>query len=186
MTEPKKLLPKMTIVGIPSYIEDNEILPTILNKNSNIKTLVNEGMTLNLIFARQNENGQTKTAVVKMSPEIRQAIVEGGNFVYAGLMRCKAYDRFWVTQCHHCQRFGHSSDRCTRKNEAPTCGFCAGNHESKNCSNKQSPKCVNCVNNTSASNSEPPLHFASSHLCPIMISQRNKVIENTNFACSKN
>ena len=186
VTEPKKMLPKMTIVGVTPDISDDEIVSNIVNKNTKIKSLVDEGSAFNLLFTKQKEDAQTKIAVIKMSPEIRSAVLDEGGLVYVGLTRCKAYDRFWVTQCHFCQGFGHNSDNCTRKNEGPKCSFCSGSHESKNCSNKDSPKCINCVKLMSSTDPETPTHFASSRHCPIMISQRNKVIENTNFVSSKN
>lgn len=189
VTEPKKMLPKMTIVGVSSDVQDNEIVPSILNKNLKIKSLVDDGFTFSLLFTRQrSEDAQTKVAIIKMSPEIRSAIVDEGGSVFVGLTRCKSYDRFWVTQCYHCQGFGHSKDRCAKISDRPICGFCAGDHESKSCSSKESPKCINCVNSSPTADSETPTpaHFASSRHCPIMISQRRKVIENTNFTISKN
>ncbi|MCP4274573.1 MAG: hypothetical protein GY781_21825 [Gammaproteobacteria bacterium] len=184
VTEPKKLLPKMTVVGISSGTEDNEIVPSILMKNTKIRSLVNEGLTLDLIFTKQGKDAHTKIAVIKTSPEIRSSIVDEGNSVYVGLTRCRAYDRFWVTQCYHCQGYGHTSDRCALKDDSPKCSFCAGNHNSKDCSNKTTPKCVNCAKATPATG--PTNHFASNKNCPFMIAQRNKLIENTNFASSKN
>ena len=182
--EPKKMLPKMTVPDISKSLADDEIVPSILRKNPSIRKLVEGGCTLLLLFTRTKEQQKSKTAVLKMAPEIRSQIVKENNYIYVGLGRCRAYDRFWVAQCYHCQGFGHVSSECPKKNAGPVCAFCADAHESRTCGNKNSPRCVNC-----SKLEKPPdsiSHFASSSSCPVMISQRRKVMENTDFTCSKN
>lgn len=183
VSEPKKMQPKMTLTGISPCTKDDEIIPSILSKNPKIKSLVDDGFALSLIFTKQKTDAHTKMAVLRLSPEIRSFISDSGNYVYVGLSRCRAYDRFWVTQCYHCQSFGHVVDRCPVKNDSPCCCFCAGSHRAPDCSNRSTPKCINCVKSSS---SLPSNHHASSKDCPFMIAQRNKIIENTNFTCSKN
>ena len=161
---------------------DDDIIPNILRKNPNIQGLVNNCYAFSLIFARSKDH--SKTAVLKTAPEIRYETVKNDNCVYVGLKRCKAYDRFWVTKCGHCQGFGHKSDECPKKDSSPVCAFCAGGHDSRSCTKKNSPQCANCLqleNRTS-----PIDHFATSLACPVMLFQHRKIIENTNFACSKN
>ena len=181
VTEPKKMLPKMTVPDVSLSLADDEVVASIL-KNPNIQQLVEGGCVLSLVFTRTKEH--SKTAVFKMAPEIRSEIVNSGNYVYVGLKRCKAYDRFWVVQCYHCQGFGHISSSCPKKDASPVCACCACKHETKACTNKDSPRCANCL-----LLENPPStvsHFASSSACPVMMSQRKKIIENTNFSSSKN
>ena len=186
VSEPKKMLPKMTVTGLSLSMDDSDIIPSILNKNSRIKILVESGSTLNLLFTRTKNDA--KSAIIKMSPEVRSAIVEQGSYIYVGLTRCRAFDRFWVTQCHHCQGLGHTTEKCTKKSDEPVCVFCAGSHKSKDCGNKDSPKCINCSVGHHEADADLQLvaHFASSRNCPVMISHRNRLIENTNFLHSKN
>ena len=119
VSQPKKMLPKMTLTGIPSSFPEGEIVDGILSKNKKIKNLCEEGLHLSLLFVKQKDQSEHKVAVLKMAPEIRKAVNETGGYVYLGLSRCRAYDRFWVTQCFHCQRFGHIATKCPSKNEAP-------------------------------------------------------------------
>ena len=186
LSEPKKMLPKMTVTGLSPSMNDNQIIPSILEKNDNIKSLVEAGNTFNLLFTKTSNS--TKYAVIKMSPELRSSIIQQGNLIYAGLTRCRAYDRFWVTRCYHCQRFGHVTDKCPRKNDTPTCVYCAGSHKSKDCNNKDSPKCINCCSSKREADVDPTsvAHFASNTDCPAMSSEKKKLIENTNFTHSKN
>lgn len=191
ISEPRKMLPKLTLTGIPSNIKDEEIIPKILEKNSSIANLITAGCSMSLCFARikqlDGRLSDTKTAVIKMSPEVRLAIINQGNYVFMDFSRCKAYDRFWVIQCFHCQKFGHLSADCSAKESAPICGFCAGAHIGRNCRNKNQPGCANCkaasTDNSSQGSSD---HFASSDKCPHIIKQRQHIINNTNFVCSKN
>ena len=182
VTESKKMLPKMTVPDVSLFMNDEEIVQSITRKNPNIQKLVNEGCALSLVFARTKEN--SKTAVLKMAPEIRSEIIKDGNYIFVGMKRCKAYDRFWVSQCYHCQGFEHTSPSCPKKNSNPVCAFCSDAHESKSCTKKDSPQCANCLQ--LENRSTPTNHFASYASCPVMVSQRQKVIQNTNFTSSKN
>ena len=125
-----------------------------------------------------------KMAVLKISPEVHNAIARSGNHVFLGLTSCRAFDRFWSTQCRHCQKFGHTKERCPTKDTSPACGFCAGPHTSLNCPDKSVLKCVNCSSLDSPA--ERCHHSASSLDCPVMVSERNRVMENTDFGSSKN
>ena len=181
VSEPKKMLPKMTVVDIPKSMPDDEIMSSILKKNAGIKRLVDTGLPFSLMFAK--EKAHSKTIIFKMAPEVRKEIVNAGGYIYVGLSHCRAFDRVWVRQCYHCQGFSHNADRCKRKNEAPKCSFCAGSHRSRDCTNKECPKCINCA---SLSGGGPCDHFASSLDCPVMIQQRKIVMDNTNYTVSKN
>ena len=182
VSEPKKLLPKITLVGLPKSFPDCDILDGILNKNGKLKELRNDGHTLEIIFTKIK--GDFKHAVIRVSPEIRASIQRENWYVFVGLNKCKVYDRFWVTQCYHCLNFGHIATKCPSKSQSATCGFCAGNHNSRACTQKSTPRCANCSRMT-----PPPQsldHFASSHSCPVLVSQRQRLIEKTEFSSSKN
>ena len=99
VSEPKKLLPKITLVGLPKSFPDCDILDGILNKNRKLNELKNEGYTLELIFTKTK--GDFKHAVIRVSPEICASIQRKNWYVYVGLTKWKVYDMFWVTQCYH-------------------------------------------------------------------------------------
>ena len=125
VSQPKKMLPKMTLTGIPSSFPEGEIIDGILSKNKKIKSLCEEGLHLSLLFVKQKDQNEHKVAVLKMATEIRKAVNKTGVYVYLGLSRCRAYDRFWVTQCFHCQRFGHIATKCPLKKRSPSlCLLC--------------------------------------------------------------
>ena len=131
VSKPTKMLPKMALLDVPPSLPDGEIISGIPDKNPKIKESLNAGHTLTLVFSRVRD--RKKMAVLKMSPEVRNAIARSGNRVFYGLTSCRAFDRFWATQCCHCQKFGHTKERCPTKNTSPACGFCADPHTSLNC-----------------------------------------------------
>ena len=130
VSEPQKMLPKMTLLDVPPSLPDGEIISGILDKNPQIKESLNAGHTLTLFFSKVRDG--KKMAVLKMSPEVRNAIAHNGDRVFLGLTSCRAFDKFWATQCRHCQKFGHTKGRCPTKNTSPACGFCAGPSTSLN------------------------------------------------------
>ena len=62
--------------------------------------------------------------------------------------------------------------------------FFAGPHTLLDCLDKSVLECVNC--SSLGSPTESFHHSASSLDCPVMISERNKVMENIDFGSSKN
>jgi len=71
ISEPKKILPKITIAGIQSAIPDGEVID-INVKNKEIGDLVRSGHMFTLNFMK--DKGNYKCAFIKMSPEIRAVI----------------------------------------------------------------------------------------------------------------
>ena len=140
--EPKKMLPKMTLLDVPPSLPDGEIVSGILEKNPQIKQLLNAGYTLTLDFSRVRDG--KNISVIKMSLMSAMLLPRSGNGVFLGLTICLTFDIFWATQCHHCQKFGHTKDWCPAKNTSPTCSFCAAPHTSLDCPDKGVLKCVNC------------------------------------------
>ena len=61
-----------------------------------------------------------------------------------------------VRRCYKCNRYGHTSSRCTGL--TPTCGKCACNHDSRSCT-VSTFKCPNCAMN----------HMAGDASCPEQI-----------------
>ena len=139
----KENVPKMTLLDVPPSLPDGEIISGILDKNPQIKESFNAGHSLTLVFSRVRDG--KKMAVLKMSHEVSNAIARSGNYVFLGLTSCFTFDRFWATQCCHCQKFGHTKESCQTKNTSPACGFCAGPHTSLNCPDKSVLKCVNIL-----------------------------------------
>ena len=124
------ILPKLTVVGIPSDMPGENIISAICGKDEQINELVTSGKTLELIKCWDGKNNagvmQSKKAAIKCSPEIRSYILNrNGGYIYLGLSRCEVYDRFYVARCYNCCGFNHFANDYPHKNK-PICVKCAG------------------------------------------------------------
>ena len=71
----------------------------------------------------------------------------------------------WINEpvrCYNCQKYGHMATKCTSK---PVCSKCAGEHDSRNCTNDGPTKCTNCKDS----------HPASSKNCPKYIKIKTNI-----------
>ena len=59
ISEPKKLLPKMTLLDVPLSLPDDDIIPGIKSKNTAIRRLLEDGSTLTLLFTRTKAGKKT-------------------------------------------------------------------------------------------------------------------------------
>ena len=182
----KKLDPKVTITGIDPDIKDSKtLLEELRNKNSFIAD--GEPDDLKVVFFDQKEH----FAVLSVSVKMRGIIKDNNDKLCVGLEKFLVKDRYHVIQCYHCQEFGHisSSPFCKKKDDAPTCFYCAGNHASKDCEKKKSRdtaavKCSNCAKSKIRAEREScTTHKASDVLCPSFVREKMRVMTRT--SCSE-
>lgn len=112
------------------------------------------------------------SVIVQVSPEVRDFLKTVKDKLYLGYNACKIYNHFRLTQCYHCQGFGHMSTDCPKDPSA--CMFCSkGGHRSKDCNHKHERSkhsCVNCkTSNDSYNRRNANTHNASSDLCPMVV-----------------
>ena len=203
--ESKKMLPKITVLGVPlsifdelTYNEDdaNELRvkekailrDQFLQKNDDIKTLVDEGHTFEIVYI--NKCLKSCTVAVKVSPLLRNTVINAkSSSVYIENRKCTVVDRFFYKQCYHCQKIGHTSHNCPGKLDLPTCMYCSNNHKSSSCPVKKDQdkyKCCNCAISTDkAVSSSCTTHTANSEKCPLIIKECRRIQNNTDFS-SKN
>ena len=105
VAQPKKLMPKITVVGVPKDMPDDRLIQNIRQKNDEIDSLMKKGHQMEVCFTKPRSSD--KSAILRVSPNIRAAINEMQGFIYLEFTRCKVYDRFYVTQCYHYQKFNH-------------------------------------------------------------------------------
>jgi hypothetical protein len=129
---------KVVIKGIPLDINDTDLLEILIKENKDTNIIKVERM--------RNKEGILTTAV---------ALSISGSIIppHISLYRTRKTEPFIppIIQCSQCQRFGHSRTFCTRK---PSCRFCAGDHNIKECPNlrqdlnykESNPnrRCANC------------------------------------------
>ena len=201
---PTKMLPKLTIHSVPLDFElppttssentdahaqrdlvKDKIWQTIIDKNEGVRSLVESGSTLEIVYFKQRD--YTATVAIKVSPEIRLHIFDKCDsklYMFSG--RCKASDRCHYQQCYHCLKFGHIIKDCPSSADLPVCKFCTDRHDGKTCSKKDMPsehKCANCKQSKSLEISRSyNTHCATSRDCPSAMSIVDKIQRNTLFA----
>ena len=185
---PKKLLPKLKIVNVPKDLDDSVIVGSLCDKDDNLNNMVQDGEICEIVKSwdvknRNDSSNVKKTVVLKCSPKIRNYIMtKNEGYVYFNCVRCKVFDRFFVSQCYHCQGFQHFANTCPEKNNPPTCGRCSLSHLTKDCS-RNTEKCVNCVKMGSRKNIN---HCSFSNTCPQLIHEQNIIMRRTDFDGEKN
>ena len=172
--EPKKLLPKVTITRVPKSLEDSTVITSLCEKDENLRKMISEGEVCELISSwnmKQHFAGMIlyKNVAIKCSPRIRNYIMDvNEGYVYLDLVRCKTYDRFFITQCYHCCELNHIAKNCPNKNQLPNCAKCSNQHNTKECQSN-AEKCVNCKKNYPSQKND---HSSFSHTCPLMIHEK--------------
>jgi hypothetical protein len=180
---PKKILPKITLVGVPKQLDKENLIVKLVEKNEGLKSLIDKGSLCEVIYEKSNGEN-SKTFVLKCSPDIRALFLKNGGYVYIDLSCCRVYDRFYVVQCFHCQGFGHFVKDCQiAKSEVPaTCRKCSGPHSVKDCKSTF-VKCINCVRTKVGVKMDHP---ASAHDCPVMQYEKKMLESRTDYSLSKN
>ena len=149
----RSILPKITISNIDSNTykrgDNGKLKQSICEKNPTIHALINQGKLFNVLFIKEDvQQNNCSVAIVKVDKEIYEEIQSLKFQLYIDFTRCKVSDRFHVTQCYRCQKFGHTWSACT---SGPlVCRYCAANHETKTCPYKgdiSNYKCGNCEGN---------------------------------------
>ena len=208
-----KLLPKITVTGIPTFIlddhgiegddEDSEVreaqkglvISMIKDKNPAVAKLAGEGHTLSVVFISkiiERYGREERTLALKISPAIRSAILmQQGGKLYLGSSSYPIKDRHHFKQCYHCQNVGHTSHDCpdVKEKKPSTCMYCMDAHRSKDCPKKTdivSHCCARCKKSANPSDNRTyTSHHAGSPICPILIRETRRLIDITDTV-SKN
>ena len=175
----KHIYPKLKISGISKeYVSENgknELRKEIINKNTFIRQHTENKKVFEIIFIDNNRDSNFCHAVVKVDPDIKEAISNNGNRVFIGLSSCRAIEQYHLIQCYRCQEFGHKRDslECPLKDTATqVCLYCTADHLSKSCTvkkNQDKLKCSNCLKSKNkVFNSSYEGHTSTSFTCPIL------------------
>ena len=172
----KSKLPTIAISGIQDKHEKQDLVDQICKQNSDIAALVTKGSTLEVVFIKNpDEKYSTSQAVVRVSPEIRDAIKQNSNRLYIGLVACRVTDRFYIKRCNNCQQFGHYELTCPKKPNM-CCGYCrSGAHKSVNCPIKNEDHSKHSCCNCEALGKDFKGHSALYYNCPAYLAEQDKL-----------
>ena len=178
----RRIPPKLTIVGLPSTFDPENLTKELCEKDENLKNMIENGEDIQLLHNWDMKNSEgvitSKKIAVKVSPNIRHhLIIRNQGYIYVKLARYRVYDRVIVTQCYHCYAYGHIAKNCPDKLKDPTCGKCAKSHDTRNC-RSTTEKCRNCSKSTTKIAFD---HCAFSYKCLIHETERKYLISRTDY-----
>lgn len=186
----KSKLPTISILNVKDYTTKEEFVDKVKRQNPVIKELIDKGSDFSIVFSKApksdgSNSNQYHQVVARVSNDIRQAIKNSNNKVYTDLVSHRVVDRFFVKRCNKCQKFGHYEKDCSEAHAH--CGYCKGNHLSKDCTKVQESdvehyECVNCERNGKGSNG----HSAFWHKCPTYLDLQKKVKNSIPYYSQKN
>ena len=155
------------------------IIEGLKRKNECLKNEIQNEDDLRVIQVREtSKNKKQKHVTLKCSPRITKVIRDNADQLYLESQVYSVYDSYHVVICHYCQKYGHIANKCSEKKNAskpPTCGKCAGTHETRNCSATEK-KCVNCVRRGISTNID---HGTYDRNCPAYETEKMRVQNST-------
>ena len=150
-------LPTVSILGVTARdmkkennedLDREELRESIKQQNKSISDMIDNGSKLEVVHIKAPP-GEKKyyTVAVRVSPDIRTVIHRMKDKIHFGCTIHTAEDRFHVKRCNRCQTLGHYADKCDMSTPV-VCGYCAKEHKSDDCPDKNKPKeqykCINC------------------------------------------
>lgn len=168
--------PKFKIVGV--VMPDSNPTQFILNLKEQNEWLKNVELNYVEHFEVPNKRGSYTNIVLSCEVPTLRRVLEKGE-VICGLDMKKVFEYIDIVQCFNCQRFGHVASTCKA---TPCCKYCAGDHQSKLCDDKESFSCANCIRENKNGANYGIKHRATDERCKL----RNERIEGLKEFASKN
>ena len=167
MNTPKPKQHSITIVGMASEYNTDEIKKLIVQQNVLIKRFteannLDDHFQVHSVKPLKN-NAQKFQVFASVSQTLREGFRKSKDKIIMGVSSCKIYDRVQTKRCNNCQKFGHFIADCPTAND-PACGKCSGDHATKDCV-ETTRGCINCKRN----NTEYLSHSAFYHKCPSLL-----------------
>jgi hypothetical protein len=131
-------------------VTKEELRDNIYRQNKYIAPYMDrQDSKLEVVFMKSPPTGKHYYSIyIRVTPDIRLAIEKKmNNKIHIGANIFNVVDRFHVKRCNRCQGLGHYEDKCDP--EVPiVCGYCAKDHESKECPDRdrshERHTCINC------------------------------------------
>lgn len=138
----KKSDPKIKIVDVDqetATLPNEDIVQDIQLRNS----FLFDRYQAKIDHKYQNNKTGKWTLLITVNALTYENIMQR-NKLFIGSSHCRVFDDYNITMCFKCSKHGHHSQK---KCNSTTfiCGICAESHSTKECSNKNSIKCCNCI-----------------------------------------
>lgn len=134
-----KMNPRLMVKDIPGDMAKDNFLGALVQQNLKGR---NQNEIKLIYWSHGKDRIRATNAVIEVPPEIRTEILNQGR-IYIGWSACRVSDHLRVVQCFRCLSFGHTAKDC--KATAASCGFCNGEHEMRDCTDKTVLNCHSCL-----------------------------------------
>lgn len=190
----KKRNPLAIVLGIPKEMDPAEVKDLILDKNPDVKEILESNKDFKLEFRfktsnRSNSNNNKRyNAVFECTTKIYRILTQLGKVnLVDERHRVEPFVSF--IQCFRCCGFGHTSAKCTEQASKPeeSCSFCSGKHSFGTCQEKEKdpkpkPCCINCSKSNKNFKTKYDLgHRATDWNCPSYISAKQRFLSNVEW-----
>jgi len=145
---PTKKKPVMMIYDVGADLKDEEIKDEVFSRNLQGSSIERdefmEEFRIRRKFKDLRSAGKKVNLVVESSVRVRNWL-RGKERIFVEWQSCKVIDYVDLARCYKCQRYGHIAKHCDH--EKPSCSHCAGEHEYKDCPDKDKKEkecCANC------------------------------------------
>lgn len=167
-----KFNPRLLVFGIPKDMEKDSIREHFIDQN--LGGVENPEVKVVYVFPPFTDSTVTK-CVLEVPPDVRTKLLAVSR-IYLGFSSCSFKDHVKVKQCYRCLAFGHLAKDCTG---ITRCGFCAGEHERKNCPDGDKEACCyNCKLNNFADTNHAAVDGSK---CPILKRRLTNKVHLTNY-----
>lgn len=145
--EPSKRRPRITVIGVPVALTEEEVFDCIFEQNLSEKIESATRETFKDQIKLSHKSGKktlpTCNYVLEVTANIRRILINQGR-IFLNWTSCPVRDFTIVTRCFNCQQFGHAAKFC--RETSPTCNHCGETgHTLKECSSKSTPpNCATC------------------------------------------
>lgn len=166
------LKPKMTLTHVPAHVNVNDnFRAQMLEQNPWLADCLRDGGELEVLFHYKPKDFHS--VVLKMSANVRAAVLEHNSTIILSNCACPVRDRFHVLRCSNCCKTGHKTADCKVNS---VCGFCSEAHRSEVCPHKDDSSKYRCC--MCSTNNE---HSTFAKQCPVYQNEVNKLIRLTDY-----
>ncbi|KAH7932335.1 hypothetical protein HPB52_024705 [Rhipicephalus sanguineus] len=127
VTQGKKRLPQIKVVGINEDLSDEEMQACLLTQND-LRCTADD-----FILAKTWKGRGGKTACFDITKRASEAL-RGKTHLNIKWTRCRFFDNTFIARCKNCSQVGHVEKFC---GEASRCTDCGGAHHFRQCKNHQ-------------------------------------------------
>jgi len=144
---PEKKKPFIMVYDVRKDLTEEEIREEIFSKNvqeSHIKREeFDEEFKVKHRYRDSRSEGRLSNLVVECSVRVRNMLRDKER-IFIEWQSCRVKDYIDVPRCYKCQRHGHIAKYCA--SAKVSCSYCAGEHDHKECQEKNNKEKVCCAN----------------------------------------